>query len=309
MNNNDSIQTLIIDSEFQNLLVPLSFKELERLEENIKSNGCLDPLIIWNGIIIDGHNRYKICHKYRIPFRTKTQHFSNRKEAITTICTNQLSKNNISAEMKKYLIGKKYEAEKMLDTIKETEMKQTPPIPSRNDIIISMGKEYNISPNTVYKYSAYSRALDVIQQKCPEITQKILSGNIKISLENIAILSRFTKKKLYNLLEYLSEEPEIHISYSDIRQELQWKPLQKSSPKTVPILQSDIPIKQLPKYDPDAEISSLSLTIPSWISSINRTREITNFDNTTSNARTKLKNQLCSLKNTIDILLVLIKEV
>ena len=62
----------------------------------------------------------------------------------------------------------------------------------------------------------------------------------------------------------------------------------------------DIPtIRKLPKYDPDAEISSLTLTIPSWVSSIHRTCSNAPFDNISDGAKYKLRCQLFELKNAI----------
>ena len=52
-----SIHSLKIDAEFKNLLVPQR-QEYEQLETNIKQQGCLEPLTIWNRIIIDGHKIY-----------------------------------------------------------------------------------------------------------------------------------------------------------------------------------------------------------------------------------------------------------
>ena len=64
----------------------------------------------------------------------------------------------------------------------------------------------------------------------------------------------------------------------------------------------------MPLYDPDAEISSLVLTIPSWISSIDRTRSSANLQGISSNARSKLDEELSRLKKTIDTMLFAIKE-
>ncbi len=320
---NSNIITLSIDPEFKALLAPLSAKEYEQLEENIIREGCLEPLTIWQNIIIDGHNRYSICRKHNINFRTRNVHFNERDEVIAWICANQLGRRNLSEETKKYLIGKKYETEKIIGARNATGVNQhtnnntlhpvTPqkrivPITSHNRTALEIGKEYNISHNTVYKYGIYSKAMDSIQEKCPEIARKILSGKIKASHDNLIQLSKLSKPELQNLLDYLTDETEGQISYSDIRHELQWKPIKNNTQKNVPVLQSDIPIKQLPKFDPDAEISSLSLTIPSWISSIKRATGNTIFDNTSSAAREKLSSQLLNLKSTIDELLVLTKE-
>ena len=321
MDSNKNIQTLIIDPEFESLLAPLTDKEYEQLEENIKREGCLEPLTTWKGIIIDGHNRYKICHKNRIPFRSRSTAFQNRDEVIAWICANQLGRRNISEETKKYLIGKKYETEKIIgarnadginqhtaSSVQTAAHRKVVAVPSHNKTAHEIGKEYNISHNTVYKYGIYAKAMDAIQEKCPEIAKRILSGKIKISHDNLIALSKLSNTELDNLIEYLSEETDGQISYSDIRHELQWKPVQKISKPPAPIPQSDIPIKQLPKYDPDAEISSLTLTIPAWISSMKRAKNMINFNITTKGAKHKLLDQLDNLRNTIDEMTLLAKE-
>ena len=61
---------ITIDEEFQNLIPAMTSEELKQLEDNIVAEGCRDPLVIWFGqnILLDGHNRYKICQKYNIQF-------------------------------------------------------------------------------------------------------------------------------------------------------------------------------------------------------------------------------------------------
>ena len=46
---------LLIDPEFKRLLPELTAGELNQLEANILRDGCLDPIIVWNNTIIDGH--------------------------------------------------------------------------------------------------------------------------------------------------------------------------------------------------------------------------------------------------------------
>ena len=62
---------LQIDPEFKRLIKPLQTKENLQLENNIIMDGCRDAIITWNGIIIDGHNRYEICKRRNIPFEVK----------------------------------------------------------------------------------------------------------------------------------------------------------------------------------------------------------------------------------------------
>lgn len=67
-------------------------------------------------------------------------------------------------------------------------------------------------------------------------------------------------------------------------------------------------IKNMPKFDPDAEISSLSLTIPSWISSIERVKMVSGITGSTVSAREKLTHTLLDLRTSIDDMLECIKK-
>ena len=64
----------------------------------------------------------------------------------------------------------------------------------------------------------------------------------------------------------------------------------------------------MPKYDPDAEITGLTLTIPSWASSIDRTRSKADFENISDNARLKLYGALQNLMEAINEMMAAIKE-
>lgn len=77
---------LKIDMDFENCLPMLSKEEYSELEKNICKNGILSPVLIWNGTIIDGHNRYKICKAHGIEnIPTKEMDFSSKSEAIEWI--------------------------------------------------------------------------------------------------------------------------------------------------------------------------------------------------------------------------------
>lgn len=61
---------ITIDNEFQNLIPPLTDEEFAQLETNILRDGIRDALITWHGILIDGHNRYRIAQKHGLTYRT-----------------------------------------------------------------------------------------------------------------------------------------------------------------------------------------------------------------------------------------------
>lgn len=71
-----------IDSEFKNLIPPLSSEERQGLESSLLKEGCRDALVLWGDILIDGHNRYEICTKHNIPYKTVQKEFESREAVI-----------------------------------------------------------------------------------------------------------------------------------------------------------------------------------------------------------------------------------
>ena len=87
---------LTIDPEFKALIPPLAADEQRQLEENLLSEGCRDALVTWNGVIIDGHNRYDICLRHGIDFRTTERAFATRNDAKLWMVRNQMGRRNLN---------------------------------------------------------------------------------------------------------------------------------------------------------------------------------------------------------------------
>lgn len=88
----------VVDEEFVKLIPPLSEAEFVQLEENILSEGIREPLIVWkdHGILIDGHNRYKIAQKHDLPFCTIEKVLNDREAVKDWIIRNQLGRRNLN---------------------------------------------------------------------------------------------------------------------------------------------------------------------------------------------------------------------
>ena len=85
-----------IDTEFKNLIPPLTAEEYAGLEESILSEGCRDAIVLWGETIIDGHNRYEICTKHGVDFRTVQKDFDDRNAAKLWMMQNQLARRNLT---------------------------------------------------------------------------------------------------------------------------------------------------------------------------------------------------------------------
>lgn len=190
------------DPEFQSKIPPLTFEELNQLEANILRDGrILNPIIVWEGLIVDGHNRYTIAKKHpEIPFTIHEKEFASRYEAIIWICKNQLGRRNLTPEQKKYLIGKQYEAEKMKlggDHGNSSSSNGTfSPNSQNGDLGNSrttckkIAAENGISKNTVLRAEQFSKGVDAAEEAVPGTRKKVLSGEVKPTASEIASVAR-----------------------------------------------------------------------------------------------------------------------
>lgn len=91
---------IIIDPEFRDLIPPLSPEEFDQLEKSVVGQGILSPLLVWKeeGVLIDGHNRHKICTEFKKPFPTKEISFDDREQVKRFIILNQLGRRNVTPE-------------------------------------------------------------------------------------------------------------------------------------------------------------------------------------------------------------------
>lgn len=101
---------IIIDNEFKNLIPPLSKDEFKQLEKNILADGIRDPLIVWNNILIDGHNRYQIAKKHGLLYQTQDMEFEDRDHAMVWIIDNQLGRRNLNSYNRSTLVLKEKDA-------------------------------------------------------------------------------------------------------------------------------------------------------------------------------------------------------
>ena len=82
--------------ELESLIPPLSNEEFKQLERNILEEGIREPLITWNGILIDGHNRYRIAQEHDMNFETLEKEFENINSVKEWMINNQFGRRNLS---------------------------------------------------------------------------------------------------------------------------------------------------------------------------------------------------------------------
>ena len=202
------LSSLKIDPEFSAQILPLSFDELHQLELNMIRDGKLtDPIIVWNKTILDGHNRYNLLKKHSfIEYEIKELEFSSRQEALIWICNHQLGRRNLTQERRKYLIGKRYEAEKQISqkrgnqytSTKKDATDQNDPCQNKSGSHVTrqrIAKETGTSEGYVQRAEKYMNGVEAADEAAPGTREEILNGQIKATDREICAIAKAPKEQ------------------------------------------------------------------------------------------------------------------
>lgn len=247
-----NLNALKIDPEFQGKIPPLTFEELEQLEKNIVNDGkVINPIIVWNGLIVDGHNRYTILQKHPdIPYTVHEKEFADRYEAIIWICKNQLGRRNLTPEQKKYLVGKQYEAEKCSNggDRKSAVTKsgaQNEHLIKRQKTCEKIATEIGATPIFVRRSEEFAKGVDAAEDAVPGTRQKVLSGEVKPTAAEIASVARAPPEARPALVEKICAPKETKRPRSKSTSKA--KNVEKSTSSTIPCeAQAEPPVIEVP---------------------------------------------------------------
>lgn len=272
------LSQLKIDPEFQSKIPPLQFEEEQQLEQNIIAEGrLLNPIITWNGYILDGHTRYRILKKHGfIKFEVEEIQLANKYEALAWICKNQLGRRNLSPERKKFLLGKEYES---------TKLAVGGPLGSKhgirkcgqNDHIFTesrtcqrIASEHGVGEKTVRRAEKYSRGIDAAEEAVPGAQEEILTGRIKATDAQIAALPAIPKEERPAILDELRKEKDKRNEALLSRLKPERPPPKPASPKPPEPPQNEEPAVPEPvtPSPPEEEIEPASNGPPSFLQKI-----------------------------------------
>jgi hypothetical protein len=88
-----------IDPEFERLVPPLTTAERNALEASLIAEGrALDPIKVWRGLIVDGHNRFCICEALGLPYEVDRLKFKNRGEVKAWMLKHQAARRSLTRD-------------------------------------------------------------------------------------------------------------------------------------------------------------------------------------------------------------------
>lgn len=167
-----------INSEFQKLIPPLTNDELNLLESSCLTEGIREPILTWDGFIIDGHNRYNIAKKHNLQYKTAEKVFDNEQVVKEWMILNQFGRRNLNNYQRSMLV---LELEEMFrEKAKEKQKKSggavplksaEPPIETRQEL----AKVANVGKDTIDKVK------NIKKKASPEIKEKLTTGEMSIN--------------------------------------------------------------------------------------------------------------------------------
>ncbi len=92
-----TFMTVQINQELKAYIDPLTPDEYAALEQSLLAEGCRDALVLWGDVLVDGHNRYEICRKHDIEFRTvQNSTFQSMDDVHLWMIDNHLGRRSVS---------------------------------------------------------------------------------------------------------------------------------------------------------------------------------------------------------------------
>lgn len=179
---------ITINEELRSFIDPLTEIEYAALERSLRLEGCRDALVLWNDILIDGHNRYAICRKLDIPFKTvQNTTFTSIEDVQLWVIENNLARRSVSdfqrgvlALRKKDIVAaRSAQRAGEPDKAGEDAAPEGPPWSTREDV----AKAARVSSNTISQIERIQRAAT------PQLVEAIRAGTISINAAaNVASL-------------------------------------------------------------------------------------------------------------------------
>jgi len=178
---------IIINEELRSFIDPLADIEYAALERSLRLEGCRDALVLWNDILIDGHNRYAICRKLNIPFKTvQNTSFSSIEDVQLWVIENNLARRSVSDYQRGVLALRKKDIVAARSAQRAGEPDQAddapeegPPWSTREDV----AKAARVSSNTISQIERIQRAAT------PQLVEAVRAGTISINAAaNVASL-------------------------------------------------------------------------------------------------------------------------
>jgi hypothetical protein len=216
------IEDIKIDPSFRDLLCPLSEYEEKALEGTLLAHGCLSPLIVEEklGVLIDGHNRLRLCEMHGIPYEVKTLMLGGRESAEKWIIRNQLGRRNLTPERLEAYIEQIYRHAKKNPGFQAGDewegnpggkavRAQNEPVVKSHETAKKVGEQFGKSQATVRRIAKKIEAIEKAGKLDEYQDGKLPKQEVKEIMEAAKPVRKQTKAEADEEAEVMAENPGI----------------------------------------------------------------------------------------------------
>ncbi len=307
---------LLTDDSFRELNIPLNPADRRELETRIRKSEILDPIPTWRSYVLMGYDQYELCMKYHRAFRWTEQFFARKGDAVAWVCRQQLKRGDITWTAKAWLIYRLYETLKTEERKREAKeqfqykrlspsLRTEAPTDHTTEspaMLALVGSEYSLHRDTVRRYAVFGRNIDKLETMFPGARSRILTGDLDIKFRHMPGIMRMPQEELKRQIE----DPKCHkLIPPETNERNENKTTERRRRRDIRLQPG---IKQMPAYDPDAELNGLGFTIETWIKAVARTGRSADLRHATREGRQQLQNALRRLRLETDCLYRMLEE-
>jgi len=204
-----TITDVSIDDEFAALLPEQDEDTRAEFEAAIEADGFRDPLVVWNGVLLDGHHRFNLYFdKYETdeemePPEVVTIQLASREQARAWVARNQLGRRNLPPAERIRLakiavepaVKEQAKAKKKQSGGAVIQKSEKPPVSTTHEVAKTAG----VSHDTVAKYNK------VEAEGTPEQVQAMKSGEKSIHKAHQEVTAPKPAKQLEHIFEKQAE--------------------------------------------------------------------------------------------------------
>ncbi|CAP43275.1 ParB N-terminal domain-containing protein [Bordetella petrii] len=174
-----------INEELRTYIDPLSADEYAALERSLLAEGCRDALVLWGDVLVDGHNRYELCRKHGIEFKTiQNTRFASLEDVKLWMIENHLGRRSVSDFQRGVLALRKKE---ILQARRQAQQAQAEQDASQGEAAAqpaepapalsrqALARAARVSSNTLGQIEKIHKAA------APELVRAVKAGDISIN--------------------------------------------------------------------------------------------------------------------------------
>jgi DNA modification methylase len=206
-----SVNELKINPEYEKLLPKVPKEEYNALAESIKMEGQHYPIVVnKEGVILDGHNRFRICQELGITPKVEVKAFPNKLLEKKFVIETNLRRRHLNdfqkaelayplLEIERELAKQRMRAAGKIGRNIQLGVGSNEPAPKEGKARDVVAKAVGLSPIT------FHRAVKIIENGSEDLKEKVESGKISISAAYRIIKSK-PKPQINTLNELTGSE-------------------------------------------------------------------------------------------------------